>query len=301
MELSLKGAYEEARRTPKMAEVGDRLRQAGVDEERVAAVVERVEGPPAAEVLRLRKQLKLPQGHLEHYLLLAAGAASFSRLRELPVPGDVRDLMERDLTTLVNPKSYQKRLFDATEYGFTALCKLVTLRRFPAGQLDWEVSGIPRSKLVGGLCRSPRAGLRLLRVVYGELGGRGPVFWPHVVIMRRMLALREVEHYRAFHRMARALELQPEVRGIASGGWLHSPDTHAVSPHLAWFNVPFLYRDTGVVVRTGLATEDSGVFTGAGERRRRFEAGEFTPTTALVVVPRKAAIAWAHEHPQYGP
>jgi hypothetical protein len=92
--------------------------------------------------------------------------------------------------------------------------------------------------------------------------------------------------------------LHPEVRGLATESWLHSPETFRVSPHLAWLNRPF-EEHGGIVIVLGAASESSGVFTGSAVRRRLYDEGQFHPTTALVIWPRAAMLRWAASHPEF--
>ena len=45
------------------------------------------------------------------------------------------------------PASVQHR-YSLDRQAFVAFSKLATLRQFPAGQLRWEISGVPRSCLM---------------------------------------------------------------------------------------------------------------------------------------------------------
>ena len=65
---------------------------------------------------------------------------------------------------------------------------------------------------------------------------------------------------------------QPEIRGLITASWLHSPDTLAVSPHLAWLNTVFL-ENGGHVLPLGPADLDSGVLHRSPERQQAYEAG----------------------------
>lgn len=97
--------------------------------------------------------------------------------------------------------------------------------------------------------------------------------------------------------MAQSLALHPEVKGILTESWLHSPETFRISPHLAWLNRPFLNHG-GLVVEIGTASEASGVFTGSRERKRLYDEGKFRPTTAMAIWPRAAVLDWAMSHPE---
>jgi hypothetical protein len=97
--------------------------------------------------------------------------------------------------------------------------------------------------------------------------------------------------------MARSMELQPDIKGLVASSWFRSPDTHRVSPGLAWVNTVVLENGGFVAVR-GRARPDCGVFVRSPTRRRLYERGEFTPTIGLVIWPRRALLKWAETHPE---
>ena len=174
--------------------------------------------------------------------------------------------------------------------GTARRARIATLSRFPAGQLDWEVSGIPRS----WLAKVPRRSVpRLVSSILVELGGFQPAFFSHINPNRRNQGiLLERESLRAYHRMARSMERQPGIKGLITASWLHSPDTFAVSPHLAWLNKVFL-ENGGHVLPLGPADVDSGVLHRSPERQQAYDAGTFKPTEGLVIWPRAAMLRWA--------
>lgn len=169
---------------------------------------------------------------LERYLLIQCALDSLKRLPAEAVSDEVKHLLCREYTQYTQPKPNRAREFRAGQNPFQASCKIATLRRFPAGQFDWEISGIPRSwflKLRGEDI------VRLPAYLLFRLGGRGPVFFRHFGVRRPMILL-ETAADASYRRMAESLRLQPEIRGMVGCGWLSSPDTHRASPHLAWAN-----------------------------------------------------------------
>jgi hypothetical protein len=177
---------------------------------------------------------------------------------------------------------------------FVVLCKILTNRRFPAGQFDWEISGIPRSALL----RVPRARLPGVAAFTAfRMGGLAPVMFSHLSPFRRNKSLDEYEANRSYARMARSLERQPGVKGFAAWSWFRSPGTHAVSPHLAWLSRVFLEHG-GLVTECGPDDPTHGALHRSATRRRLFERGEYVPTKGLVMWPRRAMIDWARSHPE---
>jgi hypothetical protein len=132
---------------------------------------------------------------------------------------------------------------------------------------------------------------RLIRGIV-RLGGFQPAVVPHLAWRRRQIVLSEREHHRSLRLIAKALDLQPHVRGFVAEAWFYSPDTALASPHLAWASRLFEDSD-GTVVVTGSAGRESGVFERGQTRQRLAEQGLFRPTLGLVIWPRDAVLRWA--------
>ena len=230
-------------------------------------------------------------GAFERFLIVSAAADAIDRVPQLAVDEHVRRLLLQAFESYAAARVHGS--FDLARGSFVAMAQIATLSRFPAGQLDWVVSGIPRSWMF----RVPWHALPgLARSIVFELGGFAPAFFSHLNPNRRNRhVLLERESLRAYHRMARSMALQPAIRGLVTASWFHSPDTFAVSPHLSWLNRVFL-ENGGHVVPLGRADVRSGVLHRSPERQKAYDAGTFTPTEALVIWPRAAMLAWADGH-----
>jgi hypothetical protein len=124
----------------------------------------------------------------------------------------------------------------------------------------------------------------------------GPAFVIHTGVGGKNYLLLEREAERSYYRMAQSMAMQPRMIGLITSSWLHSPDTFAISPHLAWLNRVF--RENGAVLATmGPADADCGVLHRSPERRRAYEEGRLKPTLGLVIWPRDAMLAWARTRP----
>jgi hypothetical protein len=231
---------------------------------------------------------------VERVLLFATALDSLARLPSVPVCEDVKALFCEEIESWIRLDAAAAEELRVGTGRFEAACKTASLRRFPAGQFDWEVGGLPLSYL---LRVTPRSLPRALYVAAAQLRGRAPVFFAHLGYRRRGQPLSEVEANKSYYRMARSLERQPGVRGFVASSWLRSPDTGKVSPHLAWLNRVFI-ENGGFVAVMGPADPESGVLLRSATRRRLYESGEFRPTTGLVMWPRQAMIRWASQHPE---
>jgi hypothetical protein len=231
---------------------------------------------------------------IERRLLLRAAIDALSSLEAEPVSSSVKALFCEEVRSWTGLAEAAKAKFGAGTSRFVDMCMLASLRRFPAGQFDWVRGGVPLSYLLSVQLRSlPRA----LYVTAVRLRGRAPVFFSHYGYRRLGQSLSEIEANRSYYRMARSMALQPDIKGLAASSWFRSPDTHRVSPHLAWVNTVVLENGGFVAVR-GPADPDCGVFVRSQTRRRLYEAGKFTPTLGLVIWPRRDMLAWAAAHPE---
>ena len=168
--------------------------------------------------------------------------------------------------------------------------------RFPAGQLDWEVSGLPRSYLL----KMPARDLpRVIRTVLVDMRGLRPCYVGHMGVRRYPLLFVEAESHRSYHRMAQSMALQPDVKGLLMTAWFHSPETIRVSPHLAWTNRTPLAHGA-VLTDLGPAGPRDGFLTGSPDRQRLYDAGQYRPTIGVIIWPRPALLAWAAAHPEFG-
>jgi hypothetical protein len=234
-------------------------------------------------------------GAFERCLLVDAAAHACSLLPTLPVTARVKQFFCAEFNYVATADSTAFGKMQVGSPRFAGIAKTTTLRRFPAGQFDWEVSAIPRSAL---LRVSPAHIASTAAFVVWRMRGLGPVFFSHLNPRRPNRSLLEVEANRSYYQMARTMELQPKIRGFAAHSWFRSPATHAVSPHLAWLSRVFL-ENGGCVVEAGPEPSDAGVLYRSETRRRLFESGKFHPTRGLVLWPRRAMIAWAAAHPEF--
>lgn len=268
--------------------------------EQCAKLVALVTSDPAtlAPVRTLKDELRqagisFAADEFERLLLRSAAAIGELRIAELPVPESVRTRLREEFRFYTQPPG--KESFDAGSYLFTTGCQVVSLRRFPAGPMDWEVSGFPRSWLL----RVPKMDLpRVCLFLARRLGGFHPLFLIHVARRPKNRSLLiEKEVLRAYYRMVRSLELQPSVLGIMASAWFHDPVAAASEPHLACLSRPYL-EEGGLITTAGPAAPDSGFLEHNIARKEQLESGKLIYRIGLALWPRREAIAWAGRHPE---
>jgi len=244
-------------------------------------------------VAALKKEATLEGDEVERLLLWHASRQALPRISSLPVDESVRGRLDRDLRDL----HAMNVSMAAGSYHFDRAAKMATLRRFPAGPMEWELSGIPRYYF---LKAAFPANLRLLAFVIFRLRGRSPCFFIHVAPTPRNRALRvPKEVLRAYYQMVRSMQLQPEVRAILAHAWFHDPAAVRDYPHLEVLNRPYV-NGGGLITLLEPAPPSSGVLEGNAQRRADYLAGNVQYKYGFAIWPRDAAIRWADAHSELG-
>ena len=246
--------------------------------------------PAFAPISAIKSEGGLQGDELERLLLWHAAQQAVPRIAGLPIDASVKRMLEAEVPRLWAAKE----ALAVGSYAFDRAAKLATLRRFPAGPMEWEISGIPRSWVL-------RAGLsdrlRLLACV-ARLGGFAPCFFMHVAPAPRNRGLSiEKQVLQAYYRMAGSLAWQPHVRALIACAWFHDPAAVKDYPHLKLLSLPYL-TNGGLIVRLGPAGLDSGVVQGNAQRKADYEAGKVQYRYGLAIWPRKDALRWAQSRPE---
>lgn len=250
----------------------------------------------SGELLRLCASIDSDSGrHLvERTLLILASQHAIALIPDLKVADSVKRLFADEFHFFANPPAAWVAHFRNDDVRFREMARVATLRRFPAGQFQWEVAGFPRSWMA-----KVRHPWRVFRHVIGRLGGFSPLFELHLNERRKnRIILLERDANVSYFRAARSLEKQPAVRGLMLSSWLFCESTAQVTPHLAWL------RRTpeaagALLVDLGPAAEDSGFLTGSEERRKTYQTGAYRPRSVCVLWPRKNVIDWANRHSEF--
>jgi hypothetical protein len=236
-----------------------------------------------------RERMTAGPHEFERWLILAAALQALPALEEAPVTGEVKDLWLEEIRRVAEPPANWSQFLKLEHSRFREMARLVTLRRWPAGQFHWEAGGLPGTAAM----RTPARQLPALAKVLLETGGRDCFAEIHTNENRKnRFTLTAAEGLKSFRHIALSLELQPKTRGIFSYGWLTCESTAEVVPRLAWMREFFLAQGA-FLASTEEAPADAGFLTGSEERRKLYEEGKFRPRMTYVIWPRKRAIEWA--------
>jgi hypothetical protein len=229
----------------------------------------------------------------ERALLEYAARATAPAIEQLPVHGRVKLLLREEFRYYLSPPCEGGPALETKTLPFTLACQTISLRRFPAGPLDWEISGFPRSWL---FTIHPRK-LSTLLFLLTKTRGFAPMFFVHVARAPKKRALIiESEVLRSYYRIAKSLESQPNIKGILASAWFHDPEAVRRYPHLDWLNRPYLEAG-GLIVNAGPAPADSGIAERSLERQELLARGESPFRIGVAIWPRDAAIEWARKNP----
>jgi hypothetical protein len=241
------------------------------------------------------RRFSVPPATILRYGILQACRVALPRIAQTPVDDSIKQqFIETFLRIAMQPERVA-RLLDPHREPFNEIARIVTLRRFHAGQSSFDIMALPRTWL---LKVHPLALPGLLAEIVGGMGGLGPIVMPHLNYWRdKPMLMLQQENERAMWRIARSIELQPQIRGLVASSWLYSIEVGRVSPHLAWVR-DFYLENGAYLVDMERAAERSGFLIGSEARRRLYQEGKFRPRETLVLWRRQDILAWARGRPE---
>jgi len=253
-----------------------------------------------APILALKKSLqqsglRWDGDTFERALLASAAEATAPGIDGLPVHPGVKRLLRDEFAFYTEPSANAANALEPGKYLFTTGCRVISLRRFPCGPMDWVVSGLPRSWIV----KAPPLEIpRFLWFVVRRMGGVAPLFYMHVARRPKNRGLLlEKEVLASYYRMARSLEYQPDIKGILGSSWFFDPAALRDNPHLAWVNRPYL-ETKSLIMPLFPADADAGFLEYNAARKKQFAEGTLRYRIAAAIWPRQSALDWAAQHPE---
>ena len=275
--------------SPELRKVDERLRKLRIH---AGEELEKVTHSPGSvgRLERLAEAGRVDRIAFARWLLVKASLAAMPRIPGWRVSPSVRRLWADEVLYFAAPAG-DLSFFGLDHVRFREMARIATLRRYPAGQFHWEIAGFPRSWL---LRSHPRRWPGLLATLGLKLGGFWPMVEPHLNARHwgNRSLVTEPEGVSSFYRIARSVEMQPEIRGLLACSWLYCPETAAISPHLSWMRRLFVERGA-FIDSIGPAPPDAGFLIGSEQRRKLYENGQYRPTITYVLWPRKAMLEWS--------
>ncbi len=187
--------------------------------------------------------------------------------------------------------------FDLERFSLRCDFRNLCFGRVPVGPQHLEIGGLPKSLLVrGGIAQA----FRFLNTSR-RAGGVEPFYVLHLACNIWPPAFRLVYSHEAqlnmFRLLAECMEMNPQVRGVQSCGWLFDPQLDTASPKLAYLRKDWidnggkLFRWQIDEATTRMATKNSP------HRQALYDEGKFRPYSHMVVFARPALLAWAQQNP----
>jgi hypothetical protein len=234
-----------------------------------------------------------PRGSVERFGILQACLVALSLLSSR----QIHDSLNRQFCSTFRRVAARAQgwgaYFAYDNDAFEELARIVTLRRFHAGQVSFDIMPLPRSWL---LKVHPLALPGVVGEILGGMGGSGRIVMPHLNYWRaNPMMLLKKENDRAHWRIAMSMERDPGIKGLISASWLYSVEVGRASPHIGWLRD--FYRDNGAyLVDMEVAHVRAGYLVGSETRRHLHEAGKFRPRETAVLWSRAKMLAWAHRY-----
>lgn len=147
--------------------------------------------------------------------------------------------------------------------------------------LIYRYSGVSRRTV---LMQSPQR-LPSVLAFFARLGGFRPFLENHV--HPAMLDDFNAEgRQRCYRLVAELLRIWPESKGLIGASWYYDPRVRQISPNLAYLHDEPA-KHGALIMKLTTEGADSGALTRSRHRQHLFEAGEYVPTTYLMVWPRR--------------
>jgi hypothetical protein len=241
-----------------------------------------------------------PPHALGRFIFLQSYLIALPRLLSLPVDEGVKRQFIATCRQVASPFLTRGSRLEQDSDAFSELAKIVTFRRFHAGELSFDIMRMPRTWL---LRVHPIELPNLIREIMCGIGGFGPVVIPHVNYWRpNPMIISRWEHERALLRIGKSIERDSHIKGLVSSSWLYSDAVAEHSPHLGWLRDFFVDRNA-YVVDLGPALVESGFLVGSEKRRRLYGEGVLRPRDALILWRRADIMEWISRvlpHPEVG-
>lgn len=236
------------------------------------------------------------RAQLLRQLLRQLASENRSQIDSQNYPLSVRELIHKEFDRIAKDcDEKEDAAFDFNDFHLRCDFRITCFGRVPVGPQHLELTSLPGSVLTrGGFSQ----GVRYLKTLL-QAGGRSPFYalhlagniWPPAF---RMVYSAEAQR-QMFLRLADCMEMNPEIRGVMSVGWLFDPQLEFVTPELSYLREGWIENGAG---RFFWEISDATTYmatTNSAPRTALYEDGKFLPESHMVIWPRKSLIAWSKQ------
>jgi hypothetical protein len=239
---------------------------------------------------------------LERYAVLQALSVAALRIVSEPVPSTVKRFYATRCAEIAEGERQWDSHFDmkGDPERFLDVAECATLRRFPAGALDFSYGKLSLLRTMLSIHPHSAPGYlykRLVSLPYTKLA-----IAPHINYGRKgSLVLMRADYERALWLIAKAVEMDARVKGINGSSWFYSQTVGEFYPHLAWMRA--VYVDGGAYLIDTFPAQPGGYGFAYNSRKRQilYDEGKFCPRETAFFWSRDDFLDWASRHPELVP
>jgi hypothetical protein len=260
---------------------------------------------PVAVLMGMKKPLPAElakTGVVERYAVLNALSVSSLRIVSMPLPDTIKRYYATLCAEIAAGEHQWKSQFDVEgdPERFLDIAELATLRRFPAGALNFAFERLAPLRVMLSVHPLSLPSYLYKRAI--SMPFTKPSIGPHVNYGRKgSLILQRIDFERSLWLMAKTTEMNPKANGINGSSWFHSKTAGDVFPHLGWIRE--IYADGGAYLVDTFPAEPDGYGFAHNSRKRQvlFDRGEFCPRQTAFFWSRDDFLDWASRHPELIP
>lgn len=250
----------------------------------------------------LPAQLTTAGVKVEQYAVLNALSIAATRILSAPVPDTIKCLYATFCTEVAARERQWENHFDMENdpERFVDMAQLATLRRFPAGALNFAYEKLGLLYVTLNVHPFALPGYLYQRLV--AVPFTKPAMGPHINYGRKnSLILQQAEYERSLWLMAKTMEMNPNVEGVNGSSWFYSQIVGEVFPHLAWMRD--VYANGGAYLVDTFPADPAGYGFAYNSRKRQilYQQGKFCPRETAFFWSRNNFLAWASRRPDLAP
>jgi hypothetical protein len=239
---------------------------------------------------------------IEHFAVLNALHISANRISSVCLPDTVKHLYATLCIEIAQRERQWEGHFDmeGNPERFLDMAQIATLRRFPAGALNFAYERPAFLRLALNVHPLALPGYLFQRLI--AMPFAKPAIGPHVNYARKnSLILLQIDFERAMWLTAKTVEMNPHVTGLNGYSWFYSKITGDVYPNLAWMRDVMV--DGGAYLVDTYPAEPGGYGFAYNNRKRQilYDEGKFCPRQTAFFWSRDALLDWASQHPELAP